>query len=110
MGPRPSRLTVSVSAVIVEGGFDGSGACFGDACGRDAWSGRVRRGGRVGAAACAAAGERRVVRAGVDRAGGSEESAADVVPVGGDAGAVRVDAAVSGRLAVGSGAGRAAVC
>ncbi len=35
-GPRPSRRTVSVSAVIVEGGFDGSGACFGDACGRDA--------------------------------------------------------------------------
>ena len=43
---------------------------------------------RVGAAACAAAGERGVVCAGPGRAGRSEELAADVVSVGGDGGAV----------------------
>ncbi len=62
----------------------------------------LRGGGAV--AASAATRERACVRARADRAGRPQELAADAVSAGGVAGPLRVGAAVSGRLALGSAA------
>ena len=84
-----------MEAAVAVGGAGGRGA-------RSA--GRVRRGGGGAVAAAAAAGERASVCARAGRAGWAQEFAADAVSARGDAGAVRVGAAVSGRLALGAGA------
>ena len=104
-GPLRSRRMVSASAVIVRGG---SGwrrrsrlRCRRSGC-ATGWSSSSRR--WRAAAAAAAAGERAPVCARAGRAGWPEESAADAVSARGDAGPVRVGAAVSGRLALGAGA------
>src|SRR5436190_17664439 len=96
---------VRVGGHRLRGGVDGGGAAMGVFGGRGAAAaGRVGERGGGGDVARAAARERAAVCARVGRAGGSQESAADVVSVGGDAGPVRIDAAVPGRRALGCGA------
>src|SRR6266536_4408667 len=87
-----------------EGGEDG-GCVGGDAGERVARAAaRVRRSVGPAVAARASARKRALVRARADRAWRPQELAADLVSARGDAGPVRVAAAVSGRLALGSAA------